>query len=203
MWISRDARSMQLEHWSRRDIDETQTTMRAVFDKLPADGYLVLIPGTFHPNFSDFPLLSPLTHWLGLTGPIDARRANRIIDAFSLAFFDRHLKGRATRSSIARSSAFPKCCSTRVEAGRVTRVPDRMLRIKRWTEMLANGPLRGNGRACASRGRHPHLVSPVSLERCSPPPPFRRVTTLRSVQNPNRRCRERAVTLLGIPGARP
>ena len=95
MWISRDARSMQLEHWSRRDIDETQTTMRAVFDKLPADGYLVLIPGTFHPNFSDFPLLSPLTHWLGLTGPIDGRRASRIIDAFSLAFFDRHLKSRA------------------------------------------------------------------------------------------------------------
>ena len=93
MWITRDAASMQLEHWHQSDIDETQNTMRSVYSRLPGDGYLVLIPGTFHPNFSDFPLLSPVTRWAGLIGPIDPRRAHTIFDGMSLAFFDRHLKG--------------------------------------------------------------------------------------------------------------
>ncbi len=94
MWISRDARSMQLEHWTQADIDETQNGMRTVFGSLPGDGYIVLVPGTFHPNFSDFPLLSPwLTRRLGLIGPIDPQRALTIINAFTVAFFDRDLKG--------------------------------------------------------------------------------------------------------------
>jgi hypothetical protein len=94
MWISRDAKSMQREGWKQADIDETQTTMRAAFGSLHGDGYLVLVPGMFHPNFSDAPLLSPLTSWLGVTGPIDAQRAHSIVNAYSLAFFDRNLLGR-------------------------------------------------------------------------------------------------------------
>jgi predicted dienelactone hydrolase len=93
MWISRDAESMQRERWPQRDIDETQNGMRSVYSRLPGDGYLVLIPGAFHPNFSDFPLLSPLTKWAGLIGPIDPHRAHMIMDDMSLAFFERHLKG--------------------------------------------------------------------------------------------------------------
>ena len=104
MWISRDAATMQREGWMRADIDETQTTMRAVFENLPGDGYLVLVPGMFHQNFSDFPyfVISPLDAWLGLDGPIDARRAHAIIDAYSLAFFDRHLKGAAAQPPLDR-----------------------------------------------------------------------------------------------------
>jgi hypothetical protein len=55
----------------------------------------VLIPGTFHANFSDLPLLSPLTRRLGLAGPVNPRWALRIMNAFSVAFFDRHLAGRS------------------------------------------------------------------------------------------------------------
>jgi len=94
MWISRDADTMRREGWAQTDIDETQTTMRAVYESLPGDGYLVLIPGMFHQNLSDYPcfVASPLGGWLGL-GPIDARRAHHIINAYSRAFFDRSLKG--------------------------------------------------------------------------------------------------------------
>jgi hypothetical protein len=43
-------------------------------------------------------LLSPLAPRLGLSGPIGAQRAHCIINAYSLAFFDRHLKSQpATR----------------------------------------------------------------------------------------------------------
>ncbi|MEH7356314.1 hypothetical protein V7150_22645 [Neobacillus drentensis] len=92
MFISREAKWMKMEGWSKEDIDKTQITMRSVYKKLPKDGYLVLIPGTFHVNFSDAPLFSPLMSWAGLTGPIDGDRANNIIDSYTLAFFDKYLK---------------------------------------------------------------------------------------------------------------
>ena len=96
MWISRDADTMRLEGWAEtgpQGVEIHQTTMRAVYEALPGDGYLVPVPGMFHLNLTDFPLLTPLAPRLGLTGPIDAGRAHRIVNAYSLAFFDRHLKG--------------------------------------------------------------------------------------------------------------
>ena len=97
MWITRDADTMRLERrraggWSEADIDETLTTMRAVFDSLPGDGYYVQVPGMFHVDMTDTPSLSPLASRVGLSGPIGGQRAHRIINAYSLAFFDRHLK---------------------------------------------------------------------------------------------------------------
>ncbi len=95
MFITRDAGSMGLEGWSQADVDRTLSTMLAVFESLPGDGYFVRVPGMFHADFSDAPLLSPLTSWLGVTGPIDPQRARTIINAYELAFFDRHLKGQS------------------------------------------------------------------------------------------------------------
>lgn len=108
LFISREARWMELEGWNREAIAETQTTLRAVYEELPGDGYLVLVPGMFHLDFSDAPLYSPVTRWLGLTGPIDAHRASRILDAYTLAFFDRHLKGLPARLLDGASQEFPE-----------------------------------------------------------------------------------------------
>jgi len=99
MWITRDADTMRLERrcaggWAEAAIHETLTTMRAVFERLPGAGYYVQVPGMFHADMTDVPLLSPLASRLGLSGPIGAQRAHRIINAYSLAFFDRHLKDR-------------------------------------------------------------------------------------------------------------
>jgi hypothetical protein len=66
--------------------------MQAVYDSLPGEGYFVQVDGIFHINFTDVPLWSPLFSWVGATGPIDAQRAHRIVNAYSLAFFNRHLK---------------------------------------------------------------------------------------------------------------
>ena len=99
MWITRDAETMRLERrqaggWSETDISEHQTTMRAAFENLRGDGYFVQVPGMFHLNLTDIPYWSPLLPWLGVIGPINAQRAHSIINAYSLAFFDQHLKGR-------------------------------------------------------------------------------------------------------------
>jgi Platelet-activating factor acetylhydrolase, isoform II len=95
MWISRDTETMRREGWAQADIEDIQSTMRGAFKVLKGSGYLVLIAGMFHQNFSDFPyfIASPLDVWLGLDGPINARRGHAIVNAYALAFFDRHLKG--------------------------------------------------------------------------------------------------------------
>jgi len=61
----------------------------------------------FHTDFSDVALFSPLTSWFGVTGPIDARRAHSIVNAYSLAFFDRHLKGRLAALLVGPAKQFP------------------------------------------------------------------------------------------------
>jgi hypothetical protein len=99
LWITRDADTMRLERrraggWAEPVIHETLTTMRAVYERLPGDGYYVQVPGMFHADMTDVPSWSPAVARLGLSGPIGVQRAHRIVNAYSLAFFDRHLKGR-------------------------------------------------------------------------------------------------------------
>ena len=94
MWITSDVDTWRLQRWSELDVNEHQTTMRAVFESLPGDGYFVQVPRMFHLNLTDVPLLiyAPFGRKSGLFGPIDAHRVHRIVNAYTLAFFDRHLK---------------------------------------------------------------------------------------------------------------
>lgn len=99
MWITREAETIRLEReqaggWPEDEIHAHLTSMRAVFESLPGAGYFVQVPGIFHINFTDVPYWSPLFSWVGAVGPIDKQRAFDIINAYSLAFFDRHLKGK-------------------------------------------------------------------------------------------------------------
>lgn len=114
MWITRDAATMRLERrraggWSEAFIHLTLSTTRAVFESLPADGYYLQVPGMFHIEMSDAPLLSPLlAPWLGLSGPIGVQRTHQIINAYTLAFFDRHLKALPTSLLDAPSGQYPE-----------------------------------------------------------------------------------------------
>ncbi len=99
MFITRDADSMRLERrtaggWPETDIDETLSTMRSVYERLPNGGYYVQVPGMFHLDMTDAHLLSSLVPWPGLAGPIGAERAHHIVNAYSLAFFEKELRGR-------------------------------------------------------------------------------------------------------------
>ncbi len=98
MFITRDAGTLSLEHqangtFSPHDAALTLDTMRATYDKLPTDGYFVAIRGMFHVNFTDLPYWSPLMHQLGQTGPIDAQHGFDIVNVYTIAFFDKELKG--------------------------------------------------------------------------------------------------------------
>lgn len=108
MWISRDAKTMQREGWAQADIDETQTTMRAVYQSIPVGGYLVRVPGMFHLNFTDAPYFSPLAPLLGLSGPFDAKRGFAIINAYSIAFFNQELKNQPSVLLNGSSKQYPE-----------------------------------------------------------------------------------------------
>lgn len=97
LWLTRPASDMRLERtssggWTEKDIQETLSTMQMTYRKSKLGSYYVSIPGMFHVNFTDTPSWSPITSALGLTGPINRQRGFDIINAYSLAFFDKTLK---------------------------------------------------------------------------------------------------------------
>lgn len=99
MFMTRNADDMRLERaraggWSEADIALTIDTMKTTYDKLRDNGYYLDISGMFHLNFTDIPAWSPVTSWLGLTGPIDNQRGFDIVNEYTLAFFDKELRGK-------------------------------------------------------------------------------------------------------------
>ena len=102
MWITRDAASMRLERqraggWPEAEIRAHQTSMRAVYEGLSSAGYFVRVPGMFHGNFTDIAIWTPMASLLGAAGPISPQRAHDIVNAYTLAFFDRHVYGRPAK----------------------------------------------------------------------------------------------------------
>ena len=73
--------------------DENKVIFETVYGSLSGGGYNLEIAGTRHYDFSDLPLLSPLSPWFGLKGPIDGRRVLEIISQYTVAFFDEQMKG--------------------------------------------------------------------------------------------------------------
>ncbi|MQA97008.1 MAG: carboxylic ester hydrolase [Streptosporangiales bacterium] len=111
--ITRDAATMRLERarfggWSEEEIANTLGTMRRTYEDVSDTGYLLSIPGMFHLNFTDFPYWSPAAARLGLTGPIAGDRGFTLLNAYSLAFFDRHLRGRHDSLLEGPSPRFPE-----------------------------------------------------------------------------------------------
>lgn len=96
MWLTRDAATMRQEGWSSADIDRVLGTTFTTFDRLRGPGYVVQIPGMYHADFADTPLLSPLTRPLGITGPIDPALAHRTMTDYIRVFLDRYLSCRTS-----------------------------------------------------------------------------------------------------------
>lgn len=65
---------------------------RGVYLAARGPAYLATVRGAAHHNFSDLSLISPISSALGFMGPIDGSQMVRIMNAYTLAFFDRHLR---------------------------------------------------------------------------------------------------------------
>ena len=113
MWMTRDADTMRLERvrsggWPENEISSHLISMRAAYVGNKADSYFMQLPGAFHSNFTDVPLWSPLAQWLGITGPMDGARAHQIINTYSLAFFNKHLKNLPATQLETPSTRYPE-----------------------------------------------------------------------------------------------
>jgi dienelactone hydrolase len=98
MWLTRPADTMRLEReraggWPEEEITAHHSTMRATFESLRAPGYFVQVPDISHVDFTDLPSWSPAFRWLRICRPRDGEYAHRVINDYSLSFFDRHLRG--------------------------------------------------------------------------------------------------------------
>lgn len=98
MIISRDAEIMRAERskaggWPESEIAHTIESQRALFRHNRGDSYYVTMNAMYHVNWTDAPIWSPLVRWIGLAGPIDPYRGFAGTNAYTLAFFNRYLKG--------------------------------------------------------------------------------------------------------------
>ncbi|MEC0227771.1 hypothetical protein [Paenibacillus alba] len=69
---------------------------------LAGGGLSILIPGSKHASYSDLALFSPLL------GGSDTRRDHRIVNEFSVAFFDQYLKGKDDSALKALVAKYPE-----------------------------------------------------------------------------------------------
>jgi hypothetical protein len=79
-----------------------------VYERLPGNGYYLQVPNMFHLNFTDLAYWLPITSQLGLTGQIDSQRGCDILNAYSLAFFDRTLKNQSSPLLSGPSQQYPE-----------------------------------------------------------------------------------------------
>lgn len=79
----------------------------AIFNNLNNDGYSLALANTGHFDFTDFPLLTPLTPQLGLSGSINSSYSLGIQNEYLLAFFNQYLKDEPS-ALLTAPSAYPE-----------------------------------------------------------------------------------------------
>ena len=87
---------------------ENRSLGKALAANSSALSYEVTITGAHHNNFSDIPLLSPLTSLINLSGPVDGRRTLKIINDYTILFFDKYIKGIPGEISEKFESTYPE-----------------------------------------------------------------------------------------------
>lgn len=80
---------LKAEDWST---PENSAATQTAHDRRQTPGEIITLPGTRHYNFSDLPLLSPLTPQLGLAGPANGPETLAAISAYTITFFNTHLR---------------------------------------------------------------------------------------------------------------
>jgi len=79
-----------------------------VFRRAQGDAWYMTVKGSTHFNYTDFSLISPLFSKVGMLGPIEGRRMERILNVYIRAFFDRQLAGRDSPLLKGASSDYPE-----------------------------------------------------------------------------------------------
>lgn len=79
-----------------------------IYSHVRNNAYEIMVKGSTHLNFTDFYLISPLLRWAGAVGSIGGERMQGIVNAYTLAFFNKHLKGEGVPLLDAPSPDYPE-----------------------------------------------------------------------------------------------
>lgn len=85
------AKAKQTREEAIKEARAAEQERATTFGRMSSGAYLVVVKGAIHNSFSNAPFISP-ERYKGMT--IDAGRALTITNAYVLAFFERHLRGR-------------------------------------------------------------------------------------------------------------
>jgi len=92
--LTQPALSMLSEGWySPTEPDRNYDLIGTLAERAESDVDEIALIGTRHYDFTSLPLLTPLAAQLGLKGPIPGTLGLEIINAETVAFFDKYLKG--------------------------------------------------------------------------------------------------------------
>lgn len=79
-----------------------------MYERAEGPVYYVTVRGSRHLDYSDLAFISPLFRTLGALGPVGGRRMSKIYNAYTLAFFDKYLKGEDSPLLAAPSPTYPE-----------------------------------------------------------------------------------------------
>jgi len=78
--------------WMEQVTKDKKLELERMRETVASGGQFLYLDDSEHLNFTDVQFVSPVFKWLGITGNIAPERANAVIDAYMLDFFDKYLK---------------------------------------------------------------------------------------------------------------
>lgn len=94
--------------WMDQVTEDKKLELERMRDTSTAGGQFLYIDNAEHLNFTDVAFISPVFKWLGVTGKMDSARANAVINAYMLDFFDMYLKNQRGRTLEGPDSLYPE-----------------------------------------------------------------------------------------------
>ncbi|KUP23322.1 dienelactone hydrolase [Paenibacillus sp. DMB5] len=94
--------------WEDQVTEDKKLELERMRETAGEGGQVLYIENTEHMNFTDVQFISPIFKRLGITGEIAPERADDVIDAYMLDFFDRYLKNQGGLLMKGPDSRFPE-----------------------------------------------------------------------------------------------
>ncbi|MFT9369592.1 alpha/beta hydrolase family protein [Paenibacillus polymyxa] len=94
--------------WEDQVTEDKKLELERMRETVDEGGQVLYIENTEHLNFADVQFISPIFKMLGITGKIAPERANSVINAYMLDFFDRYLKNQGGNLMKGPDSRFPE-----------------------------------------------------------------------------------------------
>lgn len=98
----------ETREWMDQVTEDKKLELERLRETVGEGGQVLYIESTEHLNFADVQLISPIFNKLGITGKIAPERANSVINAYILDFFDMYLKNQGGILLKGPDSRFPE-----------------------------------------------------------------------------------------------